>query len=518
MKKLIKYLTAAVLLLASVTSLWFLLSNLSAIGPALYLLLVITIVLLALSVGLLSPKFYTNLAAALSTVAGSRKKTILLCSLIVLLGLLLRFSFYVHFDGYRPISDPETFYGAAQSIANGHGLKGNFLTAFFPYLAAYDSSLGLVMKLMGNPWLSVIVLNSFFDLLAAAVVYLFVRRLTGPKSVAPLAAFALWVLSPFGILFSVQALPIIIVNFFVILVLYLGYLLCEGIKIRNTKRAIGLSVALGLAVGIANCFRPTFTVFIVVLLAYLAFLVVTHLGQAKELAVLAVAGLVIVSGIFLGIQKLNVVLVSHETGFQAPSNSGGLSVYLGANWESNGRWNAADGQRTLYLSKIYGDNYEAIQNQLTKDGIDRYKSYGIGGTLSLFVRKLNEFSTTQNFMYNANDSIVNYTQSKIAKLYNVYILLFIYGLFAVCALYLYGQAQRAVRGLGLTNPIILLVALTMLGFFLSDMFVEAASRYAQIMYPLFIVVAALFVQQKSESRQTSGTLPVPRRSPRTLKQ
>jgi len=96
--------------------------------------------------------------------------------------------------------------------------------------------------------------------------------------------------------------------------------------------------------------------------------------------------------------------------------------------------------------------------------------------------------------------------------------LFIYGLFTVSALYLYGQAQMAVRGQGLANPIVLLVALTMLGFFLSDMFVEAASRYAQIMYPLFIVVAALFIQQKSESRQALDTLPVPRRSPRTLKQ
>ncbi|MDR1196800.1 MAG: hypothetical protein LBL08_00800 [Candidatus Nomurabacteria bacterium] len=379
------------------------------------------------------------------------------------------------------------------------------------------------MKIISDPWLATIVTNTLFDFAAAVIAYYFIKQMTKPASKAPIIAFALWILNPFNIIFSVQALPIVIVNFFIILVIFLSYYMCKSLTKLKTKSTIILSILLGLALGLANWFRPIFIVFIIALGLYLLFTVFAA-KKSKKLFLLVGAGFVIIILLFTSLQKLNVAMVSTQTGLETPASSGGWSIYVGANWKSDGNWDHKDGLYRDNLVKEYsscdirkrGDlkcdkidelGLQAVHDRLQREGIERYKSYGISGTLSLFVRKLYSFSggQTGGAMRNANQGFPNYKNSKVSELINIYIQIFITLLFVMTAIFLFKQAQKIISNKQLIHPVILLLATAMLGFFLSDALVESNSRYAQVLYPLFIILATLFINDlKSHKNRSSN--------------
>ncbi|MDR1196803.1 MAG: hypothetical protein LBL08_00815 [Candidatus Nomurabacteria bacterium] len=509
MRNFIKFAATIVLLLAGLVSLWFLFSNIQPIKPPLYLVVLMIIVAIGIAGWLFFGRQLKKLRAKkLPAWLKTTKFKVLLLIVIALIGIAARLFFYFKYN-YQPTSDPKWFYIYGQEVANGTGLLGNAYVAFFPYLAIYSEILGFFMKIISDPWLATIILNTAFDLAGAIVVYFFVKALTKPGSKAPTLAFVLWTFSPFNTIFSAQALPIVIVNFFIILVVFLAYQMGQKIVKQKTKPIVILAILLGLALGAANWFRPIFVIFIIALFLYLLFIIFTN-KRTKKLVLLSAGAFVAVCLIFTGFQKLGTAIVSVQTGLDVPVSSGGWSIYVGANQHTNGGWSVKDSDYRDHLVKEYSDcdiakravikcqsskpsGLQAAHDRLQRDGIERYKSYGIYKTLSLFVSKLYRFSSEQNNMYNANQSFQDYKDSKVANLIGLYISLFITLLFAAAAIFLLKQAKNVVAGRKLISPVVILIAVVLLGFFLSDMFVEAARRYAQIMYPLFIILAVLFV-------------------------
>lgn len=500
--KPISIIVSLVLLLSSIISIWFLISNLRPIISIISFLPIILSISAIMFAKLFFPDIIARVIGAMKSTTkkwGNREKVII-CLSIILVGLLVRLLIFYQFE-YEPVSDPRQFFKTAKLIADGTGIMGKSYQALFPYLVAYTNLLGGFMKFITDPWLATIILNYLFDIFAAVFAFLFIRRITNPGSVGPVAVFSLWILSPFSILFSTLSLPIPVVNFFIIVGIYLVHLLSTELLIQNTKRVIVYAVILGLTFGIANWFRPVFPVFLVALFIYLLYLTITNKYQIAKVAILSALTLFVVVSIFFMAQRFNTSLVSSQTGYRTSDSSGGWSIYVGANKKHNGGWNRSDSAMLANLIKEKNYDFKEIHHQLTRDGIERYKSYGVLGSLNLFGRKLYKFSSNQNILTNMDTSVVGYSNSRVSKLFDLYILVFTSFIFAASTYYLYIQSRINLYYFKKFNPIILFVSLILLGFFFSSMFVEVANRYAQIMYPLFIITTALFLNNLWKVKQ-----------------
>lgn len=493
MKNVIKYTLATLLALATIVSVWFLLNNLRPLSPGLYSFSVAFVVGLSILLKLFAEQRLRQINTSLKKLVKWRYFSISTLFVITILGLLVRLYFYSRFS-YAPVSDPVTFYEAGQRIADGRGMTGDSYAAFFPYLAAYNSILGIAMRIISDPWLATILLNTIFDFGGALAVYFLVKQLSKPGSKLPIIAFGAWFLSPFNILFSVLSLPIIVVNFFIVSTLLIICLLNKGIITRRQTLTIALALLLGATMGIGNSFRPVFTIAIIALFVLLLYVSFMNRWDRKIL-VLAGSSLLLVILLFFGIQKLNSSLVASQTGLSPASNASGWSIFVGSNWESDGKWNRVDEIKMQYIcrdTKTYDDCHEKLQFA----GIERYKHHGIDGTISLFIRKLYVFSSNQGNIYNATGSIINYSDSRAEKTLNIYITLFLIALFSLSARFLYYSARLVLSG-ERVEPMVLFMALLLLGFFLSITLVETSERYAQIMYPVFIVLATLSLGMRS---------------------
>lgn len=489
------------LLIGAMIPIWFLLANLQPVQPPLLTFIVCSFI----GVYLIASIFYSRMIEVakrrLSVMA--KQKHFILMSLLALsaLGLCARLFFYFAYS-YTPVSDPKTFFDSAQTLATGGGLHGNFYVAFHTYLAAYNNTLGIAMRVIPDPWLATIILNSIFDLLAASSLYLLLRKMLKPSSLLPVVGFGVWMLSPLNIIFSVISIPVVVVNFFVILTILVAYLLFEELYKLRTINSVSLSVILGLTLGIGNSFRPIFIVAIIALVMVFIISALTVNKSARFFKLLSICILSIVI-IFSGIQFLGRALVSDQTDLKAAKNPSGWSMYVGSDRNSLGQWRQYQNDELGALCKgsLSEKNYDECHDVLRHAAITRYGDYGILGSVDLLLRKMYHQAEQQNYFYNANQSIVGYETSRLSKVINVYAFIYIAILFTLTTIFLYGQAKRF-SSKQLSEPFLLLVTLIMIGWFLSLLLVESAPRYLSILYPLFIIFSVLLFSDRYKHIKT----------------
>jgi hypothetical protein len=490
MKFISRHVIPAILILGSVISMWFLLANLQPIVPASSAFIVCVIIGLYLVIKVSNSSLI--IAAKTYALSMTRRKHFVVAALlaVTLVGLLARLFFYYRFS-YAPVSDPKTFYDSARTLAAGSGQLGNAYVAFQPYLSAYNNILGAAIRLVSDPWLATILLNTVLDILSSLSVYILLKKMLKPHSQLPVVAFGVWMLNPLNMIFSVLSLPIIVVNFFVILTILISYLLIQQVSSLNTKKALILSLILGLALGLGNCFRPIFIVAIIALTVLCILMFLTTNRSSRFLKISAVC-ILLSSLIFTGIQVLNVAFVSNQTGLHAAKNPSGWSMYVGSNMETSGEWRPYVNAEMSNICKdsLAQNNFDKCHAELRSVAIDRYKSYGILKSTSLFIRKLYHQAGQQNYFYNAEQSMAGYSASTTFKFINNYMIIFMIGLFLLSARLLYILAKQATSN-KVINPILVFTALVMVGWFFSFMLVESAPRYSTILYPVFIIFAVL---------------------------
>lgn len=495
MKSVFRSFLTISLIFGSMVSLWLLVANLEPLQPALYTLMLLIFVGLYMAIRVYDNSFLVWFKKFISGI--TKKKHFVITTLFVtsVIGLSIRLFFYFRFS-YAPISDPMTFFDSAKALAAGGGLLGNDYVAFHPYLAAYNNLLGLAMKLISDPWLTTILLNAFLDILSSLLVYVLIRKILGRSSHLPVLAFAVWMMSPLNIIFSVLSLPIIVVNFFVILCMLISYLLLKRVFYLDVKKSFLLSIALGFVLGIGNTFRPVFTVVLIALAIMFMYVCLTSKSVTKAIK-LSVGCLILSSAIFVAIQQLSLTLVSNQTGLQAARNPSGWSMYVGSTWESYGEWRAYhnDERRLICAASIARNDFDECHSELRNRAISRYKDYGVAMSASLLIIKLHNQSSDQNYFYNAEQSLVGYEKSKTSKLINVYSILYLIVLFGLSAKFLYTKARMSAKNRQIEIEIVLLT-LMMIGWFFSMMLVESAPRYSTILYPALTVFSVLALDKK----------------------
>lgn len=432
--------------------------------------------------------------------------------IVALIGIFARFYFLIspNFE-LKPVSDPASFYITAQGIKentynsdkpadfkpeqiehNTRGLKYNTYVSFNPYLAAYDSLLGLAMKVIPSGWAATISLNILFDLASGAAIIIAIKKLTGFSGiryrVISFAAFTAWILNPFGIIFSALPLPIEATNLSIILSIFIASLFVQSLKQGNWRQTALWSIILGIAVGIGNQFRP---VMIIILIAtIITSLLITLDGRTISSKLKATALLLPAIVTFIIVSCTGHAIIESNVGLDIADKPSGWSIFVGANWISSGSWNLYDvNERNQICQKA--NNADECHRMLTKAGIERYRSYGLKNSLSLILRKMLVFSGHQVNIYNA-DSISGYNKSKLSTFYRNYTLIYVIAIFTiitVLSIKLYSLVNKS-KTSAIDAPLILLL-LSILGLVSSSLLVEVSIRYAQVIYPCFILYIIL---------------------------
>jgi len=495
MRNLFRYITTVVIITGMLIPLWFLVANLQPIHPALYTFSIFLFIGSYVAIKVLRGDILISIKRDLQKLTKRKNLTGVAIIGITIFGLFARLFFYYRFS-YVPTSDPMTFYDSAKTLAEGGSIAGNSYVAFQPYLSAYNNVLGLAMRLIPDPWLATILLNTFFDLLSGLVVYIFLKKILKTGSYLPLLGYAIWVLSPLNIIFSVLSLPVIVVNFFIILTFLVSYLLIKLVTKQNTWHSLLLSLFLGVIIGLGNCFRP---IFIVTLLALAIVFMGIYLNGNKSAKFLSLSiGCTLLSlSVFIIIQSLNLKFVSHQTGLQAAKNPSGWSMYVGSGWESSGEWRPYnnDNMQKICEKSLAQKKYDDCHTKLRKAATENYKNYGVFDSTSLFIRKLYHQSEEQTYFYNAEHSILGYTESRTFEIIKIYSALFIFTLYIFCAKFLYSLSNKSASG-EFIKPIFIFMVLVMLGWFFAMMLVESAPRYSTILYPIFIIFSVLAFDKK----------------------
>lgn len=498
--KLFRLGTYLLFILALFVPLWLLFSNFitnvtpfKIVSPAVIALLIISIFTL---------NKYSKLPLVLNKINYTIQKHFLfILASILFISVAIRFGIYQVYS-YSPVHDPSTFYYSAQQIANGGGMIGDQYVAFFPYIAAYNNLLGFFVKLISDPWLSTIILNTLFDVLSSIFIFYIIFRITKQNTIIATIAFAFWILSPFNIIFSVLSLPIVVVNSFIIFSLFLSYMLIGSVEKNKPVTLTIYSATTGLVVGIGNCFRPVFSIVLIGIFIIYFYLFYRHgIGRVPVL----VWSFSIIVLVYILLQVVNLGIIAHETKLKPATNASGWSFYVGSNIESGGTWNENDEikKAEICVAEIIPDD---CHKKLQEAGISRYKEYGPVDSVLLLIKKLHTFSADQTNLYNADQSISGYKNSLLAKAMYVYINLYIFILYILCSLFYYYNLRKYSKDYH-NSPIVIFITLILVGLFYSSVIFEVSHRYSQIIYPMLVLVSSISIGLVASNLLKRNNLP-----------
>lgn len=490
------------------TLLWVVVANLLSLPEieGIYFPVLLTLFLVML-LGILIPKPWVCAFVNLL----QKDKRILIVGVMVafLLSVGARFAFLAfEYQPYR--NDPVSFFNIAQTLVERGSLGGydNYVI-FAPYTMLYDVMLSWSMRVFGANLFAVIILNTALDLLAVVLLYILVRKCFS-VTVAKVAVI-LWLMSPFNIIFSALSLPVIAVNASIMAVMLLVYLLME--KLEQTRAMIGWSVAVGVMLAVTNSLRPIMPIWIIALVLAYVLRLVGGLGglrskivmpkagvrreaevaliktQRRPLAVLARNMLVswgVVMVAYIGVNALYLQWTSMMTGLPPTRNSGGWSIYVGANYNTTGCW-SMEGD---YLAKIKWQepNMTEVHKRLAREGLERWSSLTLGEASQLLMGKSVVLMGGQaKSVYDLGSYPALWKREKVrnivqwgCEIYTVVVVLL--------ALKFFVNKYKVGGG---KVDFACYLALVLVGLFLASLLVEVSTRYFMPFWVILVMVGAV---------------------------
>lgn len=379
------------------------------------------------------------------------------------------------------LSDTGVHYFGAQELAEGF-LGENIVTyeKMYPYLFPYTFLLSIFVRLcFGHIDCAIILSNLLFDYIGIFLLYKILHKMKGKKS----AVFGMLVslVNPFSIIACWCSLNLIVVNFLLLLVITI----CISIINKKINKKFLLTCfTLGVAVSLSNYFRPLFSV---VLIAMIIILFMRYLKDRDRMLILGILIMICAMVILSQITNRAINKIVNEN---VMNNTGGWSFYVGSNYESKGQWTASDSN--YFFSEITPYYPVDIAREMIKEkGIERYADYSLKMFITHIANKMSVlFANEGNAIYDIwyclginNESVLYLICSSMVSLYFA---LITFGGLLSCIF-----KRKNDEG-------ILLLRLLLLGFTAAFVLVEVMNRYTFIMYPVLIIITALFVDDWAE--------------------
>lgn len=416
------------------------------------------------------------------------------CAVLMFLGIALRLSFLFVQGDFHPrqtLSDTGVhWYGAQQLVDNGGFDKevGDYETVY-PYLFTYTGSLALSMNIFGKSFLAVIMLNLFFDLLAAFCLFILFWKWKKSKT-AGLFAATIWLINPFEILFCGLTLAIVVVNALMILATLAMYLVYSNRD--STGKLIVYSLLLGCVIAVGNAYRPFFVIFGIALVVYYVIYLLSKrvVFRNSVFSVVATFLMIVLVGLLPSRIHQSVNPYYHGGKSQA-----GWSIFVGAHYETSGKWSSDD--RDFFFGPVLIDQANGDANEaysiIMKQAIKRYGKMILEGKLveHFFNKTALTFGDVRNAYY---DIPYAYNISKESYVYNLvqdWSLVFYYSVLGLFIVFLFEN----VKNFWFNKKILpnsgfnFVMVISFVGFFFAMLMVESMNRYSLPFIALMVVFA-----------------------------
>jgi len=398
----------------------------------------------------------------------------------LLLGFIARFGFALL--DYVPVMDSSTYYINAASLIETGKLSSGFYIGMFPHIYAYTVALTAIFKITGIGLWGVILLNTFFDILSAFLIGYLIYLLTRSYK-WPIFSFCIWWLSPFNILFCAVSLPVIAVNTFIIILIVLAVHLFNNINCF--KYLIYFSVVFAVAIAILDAFRPISIIVMIAILIYYTFLIIKESKwQTFYNCIISLIAIILLSAL---LSYLWTQTISSATGFPANKYKAGWNIYVGSNYDTNGRYSEKDDEYLVNLMIDYDRDISKIFYRLQNEGINRWKELNFIRALQLMINKSLQLAGDMiNINWDLKGSYPYFDDSWI-KYDIIRIISGIYWYFILIFTFHYSLKRKKCEPFNF----ILFIKILIIGFFLAFLAVEVMNRYFTIFFPMFTVLSIL---------------------------
>ena len=392
--------------------------------------------------------------------------------ILIMISIIIKF--LLIFLSYKiPENDYLFFYQNSKNFANSIAINNHYIS-FFPYLYAYIFLLGNVMKLFGTSYKIVIIVNFIFELLGEFFLYLLIKEKRSKD--AALKSTLFYACNPLQYIWIVKCCPVIIVNTLLILVLYLWQKLNQS---KNIKKTIFFSFILAIIISVANLFRPIMIIFIIAIFIYLCLGYFSNKNFKKQNFIF----FTIIIVIYIMLNTFFNQLISYKIGYRLPNNAGGWSIFVGSNYESNGRWNKDDAKIFAEISQTK-DNVEA-QTFFQNEGLKRYNKLGIK-TIPLIMKKSVVLGgalpgyTCSEFL-----DFIKIKKSLLTSIFHIYAYSYLFFLMIINIMIIYKNKKE--------NSHDIFYLIFIIGLFSSMLLVEVSERYfIPILVPIMVYCSQYF--------------------------
>jgi len=278
----------------------------------------------------------------------------------------------VYFLNLTMQGDYAIYLSTARKIATGTLSDSNKLYyGIFPHALNYPIFISFFYRLFGEKtWLPRII-NLFFGVIEAGAGAYILEKFTGPRT-GVLAGLAV-ALNPSVIIFTLLSggEPV-----------YSSIILCAVLVFTagiDREKHYPFMAAFGIISALGNFFRPT--ALILIIASVMVILLCCNFSAVRKILS---AGIIVLS--YAIVTLLLGAVTASVSGYESPSYGFGWNLYVGANEESQGRWNEKDGELFEKIKNEYQDPSE-IQEYFFFLFTERYKNMGIR-VIRHFKRKL----------------------------------------------------------------------------------------------------------------------------------
>lgn len=387
----------------------------------------------------------------------------------VVMALAIRF-ITTYFLNIKPQGDFGIYLSNASKINIGI-LDNKFYYGLFPHALNYPIFMSFFYKIFGEAtWLPRFI-NFGFGILEVACAIYILEKCTNPM---------VGIIGGLAIAFNPSVMGFTLLSggepVYSSLIMTAVFFLAAG---HNLKKHYLYTAISGIVCAVANFFRPTGVILVI------AFVLILFLYSTESIKRKAFQSLILFVT-FTVVVWLTGSVTSHYSGYKKPAYSFGWNLYIGANEETEGKWNEKDASLLDQVQEEMNDPSD-VQKFFYKLGMDRYKDMGLEGIVPHFKRKLNVWFDESYIPKVVTEWQTEYTRFQSGDIKQTYsVIIEVYHFFvmvgAIGSMLLLSFDQKA--------PLIMkILSIYMIGSVILFMILETATRYKGAYYSVLTVLA-----------------------------
>lgn len=383
------------------------------------------------------------------------------------------------------------FFGAQQLAYDGFFTDMNArYEATFIQLFSYTKTLSWFVRIFKDITTAIVVTNVLFDTISVVFISMFLHSVNGNMK----QGIILWSLNPFFIVMCWLPMAVTVVNTILVVSLSLGGWLLMANK--KQEQPYGYAILFGLSIFLGNLFRPLFSVLLIAEVISLLIQILSNPQKVKR--TIAVILIIVILAILPG--KIYDRQLTTIGGYDVPKNKAGWNFFVGANFESKGKWSSEDNYY-FWCELLPETDIDDAENVMFEAGIQRYKAMTPTQFLTHLHNKLTVLlADVGNAIY---DIVFAFQSSESTVRFWIFLRNYGTGYFLLLTAGIFMRLLRKVKTHHLPE-VTFLPALTFIGLVMAYTLVEVMNRYSSMLVALLIVIVCMLPSDHTVSLYTDA--------------